>query len=85
MAVPNIIICGDSRNGTFLPRIQGLKGDIYELTIYNRMGQQVFHTEDPVEAWQPVSEPQGAYAYVLRLRFEDLTIHTYTGVITLVK
>ena len=64
----------------------GLMGDIYELYIYNRNGTLVFHTDDPTAAWQPDnSMPQGAYAYHLRLRFNDNKIHTYIGTVIIVK
>jgi len=42
----------------------------YELTIYNRWGQAVFHTTDPEEGWDGTvdteSAQEGSYVYVVR-------------------
>ncbi len=87
VALPNIVLAGaDGPNGQFLPVASSLMGDVYELFIYDRRGNLVFATTDPAEAWRPDSgTPQGAYAYSLRLRFADNTIHIYTGTILVAK
>lgn len=86
IAIPNIIVAGDDRNGTFLPKIRGLKGDLYELYIYNRMGLLVYHTTDQDAGWMPPeSTPQGAYTYFLRCRYNTNDIKTYAGTVTLIK
>jgi len=86
IAIPNIIVAGSGENGTFLPEIRGLKGDLYELTIYNRMGLKVFHTTDQNAGWTPPdSAPQGAYSYFLRCRYNTNDIKTYAGTVILVK
>lgn len=36
----------------------------FELTVYNRRGQIVFHTTDPDERWDGGGHPQGAYVFV---------------------
>ena len=85
-AIPNVIIAGSDANGTFQPRLQGLKGDLYELFIYNRNGLLVFSTDDPLVGWTPSpSTPQGAYAYALRCRFNDNRIKIFTGSVLLVR
>lgn len=85
-AFPNIIIIGSGDNGTFLPRLRGLKGDLYELHIYNRQGLLVFHTTDPDDGWIPASSiPQGAYTYALRCRFNDNRVKVFLGTITVIK
>jgi hypothetical protein len=85
--IPNIVIAGDSDNGLFLPFIKGLKGDLYELYIYDRNGLQVFHTSDPQQSWDPVSAGvhQGVYAYMLHVRFINNIMKTYTGSLLVVK
>ena len=86
IAIPNVIIAGDDVNGTFLPKIQGLKGDLYELYIYNRTGQLVYQTTDQEAGWTPpASAPQGAYAYLLRCRYNTNDIKTYSGTVTVIK
>ena len=86
IAIPNIIVAGDERNGTFLPKIRGLKGDLYELFIYTRMGLLVYQTTDQDAGWTPpASAPQGAYTYFLRCRYNTNDIKTYSGTVTVIK
>lgn len=85
-AIPNIVVAGDPANGTFLPRLRGLKGDLYELYVYNRSGLLVYSTTDPAAGWTPAtSTPQGAYAYSLRVRYNDNRIKIYTGSVLVIK
>lgn len=86
IVIPNAIIAGDERNGTFLPKIQGLMGNLYDLTIYNRKGLEVYHTTDQDAGWTPAaSTPQGAYTYQLRCRYNTNEIKTYHGTVVLIK
>ena len=85
-AIPNVIIVGSADNGTFLPRLRGLKGDLYELHIYNRLGLLVHHSTDPASGWTPVaSTPQGVYTYALRCRFNNNQIKDFVGTVTVIK
>lgn len=84
--IPNVIIAGDAANGTFLPRLRGLKGDLYELFVYNRNGILVFSSTDPDAGWIPAADtPQGAYAYALRCRFNNNVVKIFTGSILVIK
>lgn len=84
--IPNAVVAGDAYNGLFLPVVIGLMGDLYELTIYNREGMQVFHTTDPEAGWRPdVSTPQGAYVYSLHVRYINNRIKTHTGTVLVLK
>lgn len=86
MSVPNIIIAGDPANGAFLPSVEGLAGDVYELSVFDRHGLLLFSTTDPAEAWRPApSTPQGAYVYRLRVRYVDGIIQSYIGTILVLK
>ncbi|MBP5527769.1 MAG: gliding motility-associated C-terminal domain-containing protein [Bacteroidales bacterium] len=86
ITIPNAIVAGDDLNGTFLPKIQGLRGDLYELFIYNRMGMLVYHTTDQDAGWTPSpSTPQGAYAYFLRCRYNTNDTKTYAGTVIVIK
>lgn len=85
-AIPNIVVVGDADNGVFRPRLRGLKGDLYELYIYNRNGLLVYSSTDPLDGWTPTaSTPQGAYAYALRVRFNNNRIKIYTGSVLVIK
>ena len=86
VATPNVLLPGDSRNGTFLPMVQGLKGDLYELSVYNRQGNLLFHTTDPNAGWTPPSSiPQGTYVYMLRCSMANNEIRQVTGTVTIIK
>ena len=89
IAIPNVLKVGDSVNGLFCPVIRGLKGNLYELTIYNRLGLQIFYTTNPADCWDPASYSpeisQGSYTYYLRCRFNNNRIHTYSGTILVLK
>lgn len=85
-AFPNIIVAGDPDNGRFLPIVQGLMGDLYQLSIYNRHGLLVFRTENQNEGWTPTADtPQGVYAYHLRCRLNTGYIQNYAGTFALIK
>ena len=86
IAIPNAIVAGDAENGTFRPVVRGLTGDIYELDIFNRYGLPVFHSDNPTEGWTPTADtPQGAYAYLLRCRYNTGKIKSYAGTIIVIK
>lgn len=85
-AFPNAILIGHPDNGSFLPHLRGLKGDLYELYIYNRQGILIFSSTDPSVGWTPSSDtPQGAYAYALRCRFNNNIVKIFTGSVTVIK
>lgn len=47
----------------------------YDLTIFNRWGEIMFHSIDPEEGWSPLEEgiADGVYVWLLRgIRLEDL-------------
>ena len=84
--IPNIIIVGDERNGTFRPVVSGLMGDLYELYLYNRTGMLVFHTSNHAEGWRPsANTPQGVYTYLLRCRLNTGYIQTLSGTVAVIK
>lgn len=85
VVIPNVVVCNDPNNGSFLPSVRGLQGTLYELHIYNRMGLLVFHTTNPTEAWIPTDVSQGVYAYSLHCRFNDNRLQTYTGTVIVLK
>jgi gliding motility-associated-like protein len=70
LQIPNLIT-PDSPSGTnqvFKVKYQSLKS--FEMYVYNRWGQQLFHTKDPSQGWdgtqggKPV--PTGAYYYLVK-------------------
>ena len=63
----------------------------YELYIYNRQGQLMFHTTNSAEQWDGTCNgrpcPTGAYAYSYRVAFDnnDKTVFTGRGTVTLLR
>jgi gliding motility-associated-like protein len=61
---------GDGLNDIFLPALQSVEDGVYEFLIYDRWGQLVFSTNNPLVGWngqingQPAQE--GAYQYIVR-------------------
>jgi len=59
---------GDGLNDVFRP-VMECEPPHYQLWIYDRWGKQVFHTSDPLQAWDGKAGgsavPAGAYAFVL--------------------
>lgn len=85
-AFPNVVVVGDPANGTFLPRLRGLKGDLYELFVYNRLGLLVFRTDNSTAGWTPAADiTQGAYTYSLRCRFNNNRVKIFTGTVLVIK
>jgi gliding motility-associated-like protein len=61
----------------------------YQLAIYNRWGEKVFETRDPLQGWdgtyggrQPM---EGVYVYKAQVIFLDGSRKTYKGDITLLR
>lgn len=88
--VPNIFTPGAETNNRFGAVGSGVA--TYELSVYNRRGLLVFHTNSIDDQWDGTDQggnacPSGAYVY--RLRFSDrlrpTVVHTSTGTVLLVR
>ena len=87
--IPNIFVPGDGDNGLFKVIAESLYS--FEIRIYNRFGQMVFHTRDINEGWDgkwnTTPCPQGAYTYYIR--YSDSVTPTSTnsllGTVTLLR
>jgi gliding motility-associated-like protein len=61
----------------------------FDMTIFNRWGQQVYHTNDINDGWdgnynnQPAEE--GVYVYVVKARSDSGKEYTFTGTVTLLR
>ena len=68
LEVPNLITPESETNRVFLVRYQSLV--TFEMWVYNRWGQQIFHTTDPSEGWDGSyngsTVPTGAYYYTIK-------------------
>ncbi len=75
LQIPNLIT-PDSPSGTnqiFKVKYQSLTS--FEMWVYNRWGQQLFHTKDPAEGWDGTqggkAVPTGAYYYMVKATGTD--------------
>lgn len=86
VAMPNVLLPGDDGNDCLCPHVNGLRGDLYELVVYNRAGVPVYQTVSPDNCWCPDPYlPQGTYVYSLRCRLLTGDMLIYNGSITLIK
>jgi len=74
---------GDALNDYFLPIIFGIKE--YELEVFNRAGQVIFHTQNRDELWSGYNDQQSIYTYRLKLKSLQNIQHVYEGIIILIK
>jgi gliding motility-associated-like protein len=59
----------------------------YHLNVYNRWGELVFETNQPMHPWQPSGNvPEGVYAYVLQFKTDPVSAESKrTGTIALLR
>lgn len=78
----------DGLNDVFLPKGMGWDITNYELMIYNRWGQKIFHTNDHTQAWDGSlkGNPAAIGEYIYKAWVYDTykKVHEYTGFVTLI-
>ena len=80
---------GDGLNDFFAP--QGSNIESFEMTIYNRWGEMIYHTMEIEKPWDGKSkdrggiEKQDVYVYQIKVKETEGETHTYLGNVTLVK
>lgn len=62
----------------------------FDLYVYNRRGQLVYHSTDPAAQWNGVMDngveaPQGAYAWFCRYAYSPDAFYTAKGTVTLIR
>lgn len=89
LEVPNLIT-PDSPSGSnqvFKVKYQSLVE--FEMWVYNRWGQELFHTEDPSEGWDGKyngsTVPTGAYYYLVKARGADDQKYVKKGALNVLK
>lgn len=83
---------GDGTNDEFKPVINGLAEDVkgFEMFIFNRWGEQMFHTTDPGKGWdgafKGTAVSQDVYVYKIKVRSKyDAEAREISGKIAIVK
>jgi len=89
LEVPNLIT-PDSPSGSiqvFKVKYQSLRS--FEMWVYNRWGQELFHTTDPSQGWDGKHNgstvPTGAYYYVIKAMGTDDQKYSRKGAINVLK
>ncbi|HQL70454.1 MAG TPA: PKD domain-containing protein, partial [Bacteroidales bacterium] len=90
--VPNAINIRTPGNDEFYPKGSGVDLLSYEMTIFNRWGEEIFHTNDFYARWQGRYNqnkgdyvPQGVYAWIITLKDKWGKDHTFSGNVTVFK
>lgn len=88
MYVPNAF-APDGINNTFGPKGQFFQFDQFEMTIYNRWGEQVYLTNDINKGWDGTVDGEdaatGSYVYMIRYRDGDGEEKRRKGSVTLIR
>lgn len=87
---PNAIIYGHPECGTFCPTYLSPLSVGYQLDIFTRWGQLVFHTNTLDHCWNgtsPSGQPlsQGTYVYRALVSHADGTVRSYHGTVLLLR
>lgn len=91
--IPNIFTPNDDQlNDCYIVDGVNIGCTKYEIKIYNRWGERVFHTKDPSECWDGTDAitgkpyPDGTYFYIINLKRLDLgKDDVIEGTITLIR
>jgi len=81
----------DGLNDTFMPKGMGIDPDNFEMTIYDRWGNQIFKTTDITKGWDGRANGGSNIAqidvYVWKIKTKDFRgeNHSYIGHVTIVK
>ena len=79
--IPNIVTPnGDGKNEKFV--INGILGECWILTVYNRYGKLVYKNEKYQNDWNPSSLSDGVYFYGLE---NNLSSREFKGYITVIR
>jgi hypothetical protein len=93
LVIPNIItpdgppgasISLSNDNNAFFVKSLRLYPDS-KLTVYNRWGNEIYHSDDYQNDWVPRDISDGTYYYVLQLRQIDGTYRNYAGDLTVLR
>jgi gliding motility-associated-like protein len=86
--IPNIFTPNyDGTNDEYKVTIDNY--EFFELTVFNRWGQQIHKSNDPEKAWNGMADNKmassGVYFYILRIKTNCDDMKSYNGSITLIK
>lgn len=71
--IPNAITPNNDGLNDFLEVQHTCQFSTFDMSIYNRWGNRVFHTENPSFHWEPDARDTGPFLYNVKVSFTDLT------------
>ena len=78
----------DGRNDLFRPRVGGTPSR-YELAVYNRWGERIFHSVDPFIGWDGGyggrAQETGSYIWICTYQFQGKPVQMEKGSVLLIK
>ncbi len=87
--VPNAFRPGSGVNNEFNPFKSFTKGESFNMDIYNRWGEIIFHSSDPKKGWDGTYKgklaPDGVYVYFFKVTGTDNTDIERKGTLTLIR
>lgn len=89
LEVPNVIVpdSPSGKNSKFLVKYRSLRS--YEMWVYNRWGQELFHSTDPGDGWDGhiggSIAPTGAYYYLVKAEGTDDIKYVKKGALNLLR
>ncbi|MFM1875626.1 MAG: hypothetical protein RL266_1363 [Bacteroidota bacterium] len=79
----------DGRNDFFRPYGEGVKWETFEMSIFDRWGEEIYYTADiesPWKGWYKDREVEvGVYVYSIRIYDQNGEPHAYRGGVTLLR
>lgn len=80
---------GDGYNEVWLPQGSGVDESNYSVTIFDRNGKMIFHSNNLRQGWDGTISgkpaPVGSYVYVIKTSTRDADPREYVGTVTLVR
>lgn len=82
--VPNTFTPNNDGNNDFF-QIIGVEIDEFEVSIYNRWGEVIFHSINQDDRWNGEDAMDGVYSYKLSVRFKNGQYKSILGSVTLIR
>lgn len=83
--VPNAFNPRGDFNKIFIPKGMFFDSDKYLMVIFNRFGEKVFETNDPLVGWDGADAPVGIYAYKIKYSDPNNKLIYLDGTLTLIR
>ena len=75
----------DELNDVFIPISRGMNPEYYQFMLFNRWGEEIFSTTDPLKGWDGDEAPIGTYIYKVIARGLLGEDKVFSGSVTLIR